>query len=141
MSIITRNNVVLPSFVNELLRPDWFGGIDNFQSTVPAVNVKESEKDFELELAVPGRKKEDFNVEIDNGVMTISTEQKSENTVSDENYTRREFGYSSFKRSFTLPKTVNADQINATYEDGVLKFVLPKKEEALPKPKRLIEIA
>ncbi len=141
MSIITRNNVVLPSFVNELLRPDWFGGIDNFQSTVPAVNVKESEKEFELELAVPGRKKEDFNVEIDNGVMTISTEQKSENTVSDENYTRREFGYSSFKRSFTLPKTVNADQINATYEDGVLKFVLPKKEEALPKPKRLIEIA
>ncbi len=141
MSIITRNNVVFPSFVNELLRPDWFGGINNFQSTVPAVNVKESEKDFELELAVPGRKKEDFNVEIDNGVMTISSEQKSENTVSDENYTRREFGYSSFKRSFTLPKTVNADQINATYEDGVLKFVLPKKEEALPKPKRLIEIA
>ena len=141
MSIITRNNVVFPSFVNELLRPDWFGGIDNFQGTLPPVNVKENEKDFELELAVPGRKKEDFNVEIDNGVMTISAEQKSENTVSDENYTRKEFGYSSFKKSFTLPKTVNTEQINASYEDGVIKFVLPKKEEALPKPKRMIEIA
>lgn len=141
MGIITRNNVVFPSFVNELLRPDWFGGIDNFQGTLPPVNVKENEKDFELELAVPGRKKEDFNVEIDNGVMTISAEQKSENTVSDENYTRKEFGYSSFKKSFTLPKTVNTEQINASYEDGVIKFVLPKKEEALPKPKRMIEIA
>lgn len=141
MSIITRNNVVFPSFVNELLRPDWFGGIDNFQGALPPVNVKENEKDFELELAVPGRKKEDFNVEIDNGVMTISAEQKSENTVSDENYTRKEFGYSSFKKSFTLPKTVNTEQINASYEDGVIKFVLPKKEEALPKPKRMIEIA
>ena len=141
MSIITRNNVIFPSFVNELLRPDWFGGIDNFQGTLPPVNVKENEKDFELELAVPGRKKEDFNVEIDNGVMTISAEQKSENTVSDENYTRKEFGYSSFKKSFTLPKTVNTEQINASYEDGVIKFVLPKKEEALPKPKRMIEIA
>lgn len=141
MSIIKRNNVVFPAFVNEILRPDWFGGIDNFQSALPPVNVKENEKDFELELAAPGRKKEDFNVEIDNGLMTISAEQKSEDTRSDENYTRREFSYTSFKRSFSLPKTVNADQINASYEDGVLKFVLPKREEALPKPKRLIEIA
>lgn len=141
MSIIKRNNVVFPAFVNEILRPDWFGGIDNFQNGLPPVNVKENEKDFELELAAPGRKKEDFNVEIDNGLMTISAEQKSEDTSSDENYTRREFSYTSFKRSFSLPKTINADQINASYEDGVLKFVLPKREEALPKPKRLIEIA
>ena len=72
--------------------------------------------------------------------MTITSETKKEEEVKDENYTRKEFSYSSFKREFTLPKTVNEDKINASYENGILSFKLPKKEEALPKPKRLIEI-
>ena len=125
MSLVKRNNVMFPSLMNEILRPDWFGGIDNFKESVPAANVKETETEYVLELAIPGRKKEDFNVEIDNDILT----------------TRREFTFSSFKRVFSLPETISLDKINATYEDGILKFVLPKKEEALPKPKRLIEIA
>jgi HSP20 family protein len=127
--------------MNEILRPDWFGGIDNFKESVPAANVKETETEYVLELAIPGRKKEDFNVEIDNDILTISSEVKSEENKEDDGYTRREFTFSSFKRVFSLPETISMDKINATYEDGILKFVLPKKEEALPKPKRLIEIA
>jgi HSP20 family protein len=127
--------------MNEILRPDWFGGVDNFKDSVPAANVKETESEFVLELAIPGRKKEDFNVEIDNDILTISSEVKSEENKEDEGYTRREFTFSSFKRVFSLPETISLEKINATYEDGILKFVLPKKEEALPKPKRLIEIA
>ena len=141
MSIVKRNNVLFPSLMNEFFKPDWFGGMDNVNYNVPAANVKESESEYLLELAVPGRKKEDFNVEIDNDVLTISSEVKNEDSTVDEGYTRKEFTFSSFKRVFSLPETVAADKINASYEDGVLKFVLPKKEEALPKPKRLIEIA
>lgn len=141
MSIVKRNNVLFPSLMNEFFKPDWFGGMDNVNYNVPAVNVKETESEYLLELAVPGRKKEDFNVEIDNDVLTISSEVKNEDSTVDEGYTRKEFTFSSFKRVFSLPETVAADKINASYEDGVLKFVLPKKEEALPKPKRLIEIA
>ena len=132
---------MFPSLMNEILRPDWFGGIDNFKESVPAANVKETETEYVLELAIPGRKKEDFNVEIDNDILTISSEVKSEENKEDDGYTRREFTFSSFKRVFSLPETISLDKINATYEDGILKFVLPKKEEALPKPKRLIEIA
>lgn len=141
MSIVQRNNLVFPSLLNDFFRPDWFGGVDRYNSNIPAVNIKENERDFELELAVPGMKKEDFNVEVDNNVLTISAETKSNEEVSEDNYTRREFAFSSFKRSFTLPETVNDGSIDASYKDGVLKLTLPKKEEALPKPKRLIDIA
>ena len=140
MSIVKRNNLAFPSLMNEIFKPDWFGGMENLNSTVPAVNIKDNEKEFELELAVPGRKKEDFNIEVDNDVLTISSEKKHEEEVKEENYTRREFGFSSFKRSFTLPETINTDKIKADYSEGLLKFVLPKKEEALPRPKRLIEL-
>ncbi len=135
-----RNNLIFPSVFDEFFKPDWFGGVNTVSSTVPAVNIKEGEKDFSLELAIPGFKKEDFNIEVDNDVLTISSEVKAEKEIKEENYTRREFRVASFKRAFTLPETVDADNINAAYEDGILKLTLPKKEEALPKPKRLIEI-
>lgn len=141
MSIIKRNDALFPSLMSELFKPDWFGGLENYQTDVPPVNIKENEKDFELELAVPGRKKGDFNIEIDENVLTISSESKTEENVMDENYTRREFGYSSFKRAFTLPETIDEAKIKATYVDGLLKFTLPKKKEALPKPKRFIELS
>ena len=125
--------------MNDFFKPDWFGGMDTF-NRVPAVNIQENEKDFMLELAIPGFKKEDFNIEIDNDVLTISSEVKKGNETKEENYTRREFSVSSFHRAFTLPETINEDGINAVYEGGILKLTLPKKDEALPKPKRLIEI-
>ncbi|WP_187656959.1 Hsp20/alpha crystallin family protein, partial [Flavobacterium macrobrachii] len=95
-----------------------------------------------LELAAPGKTKEDFIIEIDHNVLTISSETKNETEQTENNgrYTRREFSYTSFRRAFTLPETVNTDAINAVYENGVLLITLPKKEEALPKPKRLIDI-
>ena len=143
MNLVKRSAVNFPSILDELLKPDWLGGIQSFNATIPAVNVKETDTTFGLELAVPGKTKEDFNIEIDRNVLTISSEFKTENEEIDDEgrYTLKEFSYSSFRRSFTLPETVNADNINATYENGVLNVTLPKKEEALPKPKRLIEIA
>jgi HSP20 family protein len=144
MNVIKRNNnVIFPSIIDEMFKPDWLGGVQNFGANVPAVNIKETDTVFGIELAAPGKKKEDFNVEVDHNVLTISSEERSETNEKDTEgkYTRREFSYNSFRRSFTLPETVNLDTINASYEDGVLHVTLPKKEEALPKPKRLIEIA
>lgn len=143
MNLVKRSAVNFPSILDELLKPDWLGGTQSFSTTIPAVNVKENDTSFELELAVPGKAKDDFNIEIDRNVLTISSEFKNENEEMDDEgrYTLKEFSYSSFRRSFTLPETVNSENINASYENGVLNVTLPKKEEALPKPKRLIEIA
>lgn len=135
-----RNNLLLPNLMDEFFKPDWFGGMERLQVTTPAVNIKENEKDFELDLSIPGFKREDFNIEIDNDVLTISSEIKKDKETKEDNFTRREFSVSSFKRAFSLPETVNSDEIKAVYEGGILKLTLPKKEEALPKPKRLIEI-
>ena len=140
MSIIRRNNLAFPALMNEIFKPDWFGGMENLTNSVPAVNIKENEKDFELELAVPGRKKEDFNIEVDNNILSVSSELKTDGEVVEDNYTRREFGFSSFKRAFTLPETIDEDKIKADYVDGILKFTLPKRKESLPKPKRLIAL-
>ena len=141
MSIVKRNNMVFPALMNEIFKPDWFGGLENPTSLVPAVNIKENEKDFELELAVPGRKKEDFIIDVDNDILTVSAEIKTEKVDKEENYTRREFLHSSFRRSFTLPDTIAIDDIKASYKNGILRFVLSKKEEALPKPKRTIKLS
>ncbi|WP_282049636.1 Hsp20/alpha crystallin family protein [Maribacter aquivivus] len=140
MSLTKKNDVLFPALMNEIFRPDWFGGTENSRSSLPAVNIKENKKDFELELFVPGRVKDDFKIEIDDTVLSISAEIKEESTEVKENFTRKEFSISSFKRAFTLPETVATDKIEATYEGGILKFNIPKKEEALPKPKRLIEL-
>lgn len=140
MSIVRRNSLLFPALVNDVFKPDWFGGLEKFQHALPAVNILETERDYQLEVAIPGQKKEDFNIEVDDHVLTISMESKQENEAQEGTYTRKEFSYQSFKRSFTLPETVNEENIQAAYNDGILKFTLPKKEEALPKPKRLIEI-
>ncbi|WP_343330787.1 Hsp20/alpha crystallin family protein [Polaribacter staleyi] len=109
-------------------------------TTLPKVNIKETADAFTVEVAVPGLKKSDFHIEIDNQVLSISTETKQENEHKEENYTRREFGYSSFKRTFTLPESVNDEKINASYKEGILSILLPKKEEAKQKPARSIKI-
>tara|TARA_R110002020_G_scaffold37072_7_gene111875 strand:+ start:3800 stop:4225 length:426 start_codon:yes stop_codon:yes gene_type:complete len=141
MATIKRNPIFFPALVNEIFRPDWFGGTEGAHSTVPAVNIQESEKEFGLELMVAGRNKEDFNLEVDKDVLTVSYGSKEDTTTEGKTYTRREFAVTSFKRSFTLPETVDTENINASYTDGILKLTLPKKAEALPKPKRLIEVA
>jgi HSP20 family protein len=141
MSIVKRNNLVFPALMNEIFKPDWFGGVETLHTNMPPVNIKENETNFELELSVPGRNKEDFKIEVDKDVLTVSTDLKSEEVKKEERYTRREFAFKSFKRVFTLPNTIDAENIKANYENGILSFELPKKEEALPKPKRLIELS
>lgn len=113
------------------------------QHSFPAVNVLESENLYKIELAAPGLKKDDFKINVHESILTISVEQKNETeeTKNDGKYTRKEFNYSTFKRSFTLPKTVDSEKIAGAYNDGVLVLELPKKEEAKPKEPRLIEIA
>ncbi|MCO5724034.1 Hsp20/alpha crystallin family protein [Robiginitalea marina] len=140
MSLIRRNTGLMPSLWDEVLAPDWFGGIQKPLRNLPAVNIREEESQFILELAIPGQKKEDFNIEVDQDVLTISMEsgEKKEETV--KQYTRREFHYTSFKRAFTLPESVNQEDIRADYREGILRFSLPKKQEALPTKKRLIAI-
>lgn len=133
-----------PEFTN--LFDDFFK--DELQSnrlagTMPSVNVKETEDTFFLELAAPGMSKNDFKVEADHNQLTISSEKEVNNEEKDENgkYTMREFNYQSFRRSFTLPESANAEKIAASYKDGVLNISIPKKEEAKQKPIRTIKIS
>ncbi len=139
--ILKRNNTLLPTLMNELLKPDWFGGVENLNAHSPSVNIQESETGFELSLSVPGRKKEDFTLEVDKLILTISNDSETEALKEGVKYTRKEFVLGSFKRAFTLPETVNVEGIDAAYVDGILRVSLPKKEEALPKPKMQIELS
>lgn len=123
---------------------DWnrtnFSGTD---STLPAVNVRENNNEFEIEVAAPGMKKDDFKINYDNGRLTISSEfEKKEEEKEGEKVTRREFSYQSFQRSFTVAENaVNADKISASYKNGILCITLPKREEIKPKPAKEIKIS
>jgi len=147
MSLIKRNEANwLPSVFDDMFKTDWLGGTTNVNSigtSIPAVNIQETEDMFKVEVAAPGKTREDFNIELDNDVLTISAEEKKENETSEKNgrFTRKEFSYSNFKRAFSLPDTVNSEEISASYENGVLMINLPKKEEAKVQPKRMIEIS
>lgn len=144
--IKTRNRLfpTTPSFFDDFFTRDvfdWKNPGKEFANSLPAVNVKENDDGFEVEVAVPGFKKDDFKVEIENDVLTISSEQKSEEKQNDDNYSRREFRYTSFKRSFALPENlVDSDNVQAKYVEGILTVNLPKREEAKPKPVRTIKI-
>jgi len=112
----------------------------NGRDNTPAVNVSEDEKEYSIEVAAPGLSRKDFNLEIENDVLTISSEHKESKEENKTNFLRREFNYQSFKRSFQLPDTIDQEQIRATHEDGILKLTLPKKEELVQKAYRQIEI-
>ncbi|UKM66121.2 Hsp20/alpha crystallin family protein [Flavobacteriaceae bacterium GSB9] len=121
--------------------PSLFSSNYNTGLSLPKVNIKEVADAFVVEMAVPGFKKSDFNINLENNTLSISAEIKENNESTDEGYTRREFGYSSFKRIFTLPETVDEAKINANYNEGILNIHLPKKEEAKQKPARTIEVS
>lgn len=113
----------------------------NGGSGVPKVNIAETDEEFRVEVAAPGMKREDFHVELDNDILRIWTEAENSKEEKNENYTRREFSYESFTRSFHLPNSVEADKIKAKYEDGLLRLMIPKKEEAKKKPPKTIKIS
>jgi HSP20 family protein len=142
---IMRFSNQLPSLFDRLFENDLFDWSNrNYSSTnttVPSVNVKENNDSFEVELAAPGFDKKDFNIELNNDMMTISSEKKVENEAGEgEQFARREFSYQSFCRSFSLPNSADADKIKARYENGILRVSIPKKEEAKPKPAKQISI-
>ena len=125
-----KNNALNPfTDVFESLFNDSFIS-DRLTTKVPAVNIAETENDFHIELAAPGLKKEDFKINLDKYVLSVSVEQKSENNHEEKRYNKREYSYSSFVRSFTLPETADQENISAEYVDGILKITVAKKEEA-----------
>jgi HSP20 family protein len=108
----------------------------------PAVNILETDDRFTLNVAAPGMTKADFNIEVTpENLLIISSEKKQQNESQNGRFTLKEFSFASFSRSFNLPESVDAEQINASYENGLLEITLPKKPEALPKPARVIQIA
>jgi HSP20 family protein len=151
MSLIVRNKSLLPSVsdffdTGRFFSPNVFdfdGDLMNLDSSlvVPEANIIEDEKDFRIEMAAPGLEKKDFNIAVQNGMLTVSAEKKEEKKEDKKNFRRREFSYNSFSRSFTLPENLLADKIDAKYENGILRFTLPKKEVTVSKPKKEIKVS
>jgi HSP20 family protein len=145
MTLLTRSN--RPSTLRGSWLTDFFD--DDFvmpfstpfaRRSMPAANVKETDKSFEVELAAPGFTKKDFNLSIENNCLVVSAEKEEEKEQKEDNYTRKEFGYQSFSRSFNLPANTNEEDINAHYQDGILKLSIAKKALQEAKPKKPIAI-
>jgi len=144
MSLVRFSNQV-PSLFDRFFEGDLFDwsnrNFSNTNTTLPSVNIKENPDEFKVEVAAPGFDKGDFKLELNHDVLTISSEKQMENEIKDdEHFSKREFSYQSFTRSFTLPNIADSERIDANYENGILKVSIPKKEESKPKPSRMIEI-
>jgi HSP20 family protein len=142
----------LPSLLTEwptpgsLFGPDLFDGNFDMPSlklgvTIPSANVTETAKEYKIELAAPGLERKDFNIEVENNCLCVSAEKKEEKNEKDGDYTRREYSFNSFSRSFTLPENVREGDIEAKYDNGVLKMTIPKAKETASKISRKIEVS
>lgn len=149
---LTKSGSLVPSLVTDFfdgdLFPtptllDWDNSFFNnrLMKLAPAVNIVEHDKDFKIELAAPGLEKKDFKVEMDNHTLTISVEKEKEEKEENKNFTRKEYSYNAFSRSFNLPENSVPDKISAEYTNGILKLTLPKKEVTVQKPKKEIKVA
>ena len=136
------NRSYVPAYWDDFFNDKFFNQLKNTGSgeSRPAVNISEDDKGYTIELAVPGIAKDKFNLEIENDVLTLSSEQNEIKDEQKQNYLRREFNYQSFKRSFELPETIDQEQINANMDTGILTLSLPKKEEEIQKAPRQIEV-
>ena len=130
-----------PFYVPNFFDEDFFPVVPNRTSSMPAVNIREDEKSYALDLAVPGMDKKDLKIDINEDVLTISSESKNETEESKDGFRRKEFSYKAFTRSFYIPENVNREKIEATYKDGVLSINLPKQEEEKSKITKTIEIS
>jgi len=139
MNLVKRNFQINPFFFDQLIY-DELGRQRDSINKPPATNILESDSQFLLEIAVPGKTKSDFKIEVNKEILTISLETEKEVSENDHLYHKKEFDYSSFQRSFTLPDSVAVDKIDARYNDGVLKLVFPKKKESLPQAKKWIKV-
>lgn len=146
MTLVKWNNETRPAFPN--LMENFFGkdifdmiGNNGNIGSLPGVNVIENKDEFRIEVAVPGMKKEHFNINLEKNMLSISAEVENSSENENERYTRREFSFDSFRRSFALPDSAHGEKIKAKYTDGILHIVVPKKEEAKEKPARKIDIS
>ncbi len=143
---LVKSRSLMP-FFDDFVSRDWFDWSNNHfsstNSTLPSVNIRETNDSFLVEMAAPGMTKKDFEVKLDDNLLTISSEHtRQENLGDGEKYTRKEFSYQSFQRSFQLPKdVVEVDKIKAKYQDGMLMLTIPKREHAKSKPPRMIQIS
>jgi HSP20 family protein len=135
----------LPSLIEDFFQRNWMDTTTANRypnATLPAVNIYETNDSFEIDVAAPGMKRENFNIQLDQYVLTISSEVKEEKKNDQDQFNRREFYYGSFERSFALPENkVDGERISAKYNDGILHITVPKKEEAKVKPARQISIS
>jgi len=143
--LLVRNSNQTPSLFNRFFDGEMFDwnnrNFSNTNTTLPSVNIKDNTDAFTVEVAAPGFEKRDFKIELNRNVLTVSTEKEVQSETKDEEiFTKREFSYQSFSRSFTLPQIADGDKIGAAYDKGILTVVIPKREEAKPKPARMIEI-
>jgi len=148
MSLIKKNRNsfnAMPALFDDFLGRELFNwGNTNYsstQTTIPMVNIKESPENFEVEVAAPGMDKKDFRIQLDNNLLTISSQKENSEETTQNGYSRKEFSYQSFQRSIILPKdVVDQEGIKASYNNGLLQLTIPKKEEAKQKGPRLIEV-
>ena len=140
LPMITRRNYK-PFLWSNLFDDDFFPVVPGRNTSMPAVNIREDEKKFNLDLAVPGIDKKDLKIEIHEDVITISSENNNEKEETHDGFKRREFSYSSFCRSFYLPDNVNKEKIEANYKDGILTVELPKEQEEKAKISREVKIS
>ena len=139
---VIRRNSLFPSIVDEFFGKDIPGWMDMETGiSSPSVNIIEGKEDFRIEVAAPGLEKEDFRINLQNNVLTISSEKENRKEEKHEKFMRREFSYVQFSRAFSLPSSADSEHVNATYRNGVLSVAIPKKEEAKEKPRREIAIA
>ena len=147
MGTLMKKGVISPSL--KTIFSDFFEDTNKFfdidpvkfnWANIPATNIREDKDSFVIELAVPGMAKKDFNIDVDNGFLTITSEKEEATEEKEDNYTRREYNFNSFRRTFTLPEFVKEDEIKAVYEDGILKLTVPKKDEAKLKARKHITV-
>ena len=138
-AIIRKKQSPFTGIWSNILDQDFFGmpSYEHAAHTLPKVNIIEDDNGFKIELAVPGFEKNDFNIEVDDDVISISLEKEIDATTT---YNKREFNFGSFKRAFNLPESANSAKISANYKSGILNILVPKKEEAKPIPSRIIKV-
>lgn len=131
-TLVPKTNDFFPAAFDDLFNNlnEWSLNGLRRKTTLPAVNVKETPRAYEISLATPGLQKDDFHIDVDNATLTITAEKEDKKETRDEKVHREEYNYSSFRRSFSIPEDVSAEKIEAVYTDGILRLSLPRKESA-----------
>ena len=139
MNLVKKQTPWFPSLLDELFHSSWNIEVPALNQ-LPPVNIIENDRDFLVSLAVPGKTKDDFEIAIDNGILSLATKEKKEKVLEKGKFKRKEFDFNYFKRTFIIPDSVDSSNIDCHYKNGVLQLTLPKYEEAQPQPRKLISV-